>query len=239
MESSQAKNYYESLDIIKNIWQADKKSNFYYKEYIRYEAIIKRIPKTTQQILDLGCGDGFLSCQIAEKGYNVTSIDLSTNRLLRFKDQAERLNIRQLEGDITNVKLPLESFDLIVCSEVIEHLPEYRLVLSETFRLLKKGGFFIVTVPNNEKLKMLTCPHCLKIFYRDDHVNSFTRASLSESLKQAGFQIDKAQVLYSKIFNQIQYHLKLPYGIFVKTCDHLLSQIFKKYTFHLLIRAQK
>jgi 2-polyprenyl-3-methyl-5-hydroxy-6-metoxy-1,4-benzoquinol methylase len=166
-------------------------------------------------------------------------VDLSVNRLLRFKEQAERLHICQMESDIAKVNCPSQSFDLIVCSEVIEHLPNYRHVLSEAFRLLKKDGFFMVTVPNNEKLKMLTCPHCLKVFYRDDHVNSFTQRSLAADLKQTGFHIVETLVLYSKIFNQIQYHLKLPYGILVKACDRVLSAIFKKYTFHLLIRAQK
>ena len=239
METIQAKNYYESLDKVKNIWHADKKSNFYYKEYIRYDAILKRIPKGTQNVLDLGCGDGFLSYRMAEQGYQVTSMDLSLNRLKRFKEQADRLNIKQIEGDISKVDLPSESFDLIVCSEVIEHLPDYKDVLVEVWRLLKKGGHFIVTVPNNQRLKIFTCPHCLKKFYQDDHVNSFTIETLSEDLICAGFKVEYVQVLYSKILNQIQYHLKLAYGQFVKSSDWILSRLFSKYTIHLLIRAQK
>ena len=239
MEAIQAKNYYESFDQVKNIWHADKKSNFYYKEYIRYDAILKKIPETTQKVLDLGCGDGFLSCRIAEKGYQVTSFDLSLNRLKRFKEQAERLNIQQIEGDIANVDLPTESFDLIVCSEVIEHLPNYKEVLSEVWRLLKKGGYFIISVPNNQRLKIISCPHCLKKFYEDDHVNSFTKETLSKDLISAGFKVEYVQVLYSKILNQIQYHWKLAYGQFLKISDWILCRVFSKYTIHLLIRAQK
>ena len=239
METIQAKNYYESLDKVKNIWHADKKSNFYYKEYIRYDAILKRIPKGTQNVLDLGCGDGFLSYRMAEQGYQVTSMDLSLNRLKRFKEQADRLNIKQIEGDISKVDLPSESFDLIVCSEVIEHLPNYKEVLTEVWRLLKKGGHFIVTVPNNQRLKIFTCPHCLKKFYQDDHVNSFTQETLSEDLISFGFKVEYVQVLYSKILNQIQYHLKIAYGLFIKISDRILSRLFSKYKMHLLIRAQK
>jgi len=239
MEKIQAKNYYESLDDVKNIWHADKKSNFYYKEYIRYDAILKRIPSKTRTVLDLGCGDGFLSCRIAERGYQVTSVDLSSNRLKRFKEQADRLNIQQIVSDIAKVDLPSESFDLIVCSEVIEHLPNYKDVLAEVWRLLKKEGHFIVTVPNNQKLKIFTCPHCLKKFYQDDHVNSYTKETLSDDLISAGLKGEYAQVLYSKILNQIQYHLKIAYGLFIKISDRILSRLFSKHTIHLLIRAQK
>jgi 2-polyprenyl-3-methyl-5-hydroxy-6-metoxy-1,4-benzoquinol methylase len=239
MEKNQAKNYYEALDKVKNIWHADKKSNFYYKEYIRYETILKRIPQQTKTVLDLGCGDGFLSYRIAQKRYQVTAMDLSLNRLKRFKEQAEKFNIQQIEGDITKVDLPSESFDLIVCSEVIEHLPNYMDVLNEVWRLLKKGGHFIVTVPNNQNVKIFTCPHCLKTFYQDDHVNSFTQATLSQDLISFGFKIDYVQVLYSKILNQIQYHLKIPYGLFIKVTDRILSRLFSKYTIHLLIRVKK
>ena len=239
METIETKGYYETLATEKNIWNESKKSNYYYKEHSRIDAILKRLPKGKLEILDLGCGDGYLSCKIAERGFNVTCIDLSQNRLDKFKDQAGKLNIKQVLGDVTKVELPADSFDVIVCSEVIEHLPNFKEVLAEAFRLLKKGGYFIVTVPNDEKLKMISCPHCLKHFFRDDHVNSFNKGSLSAHLKEAGFSIDDITVTTSKILNQFQYHLKPAYGIMVKTIDWILSRLFNKYTFYLLIRAGK
>jgi len=239
MEAIETKEYYETLATEKNIWNENKKSNYYYKEHSRNDAILKRLPRGKLKVLDLGCGDGYLSCKIAERGFNVTSVDLSQNRLDKFKAQAEKLNIKQVLGDITKIEFPSESFDVIVCSEVIEHLPNFKAVLAEACRLLKKGRYFIVTVPNNEKLKIISCPHCLKHFYRDDHVNSFNKQSLSGYLLEAGFRIDNTTVTTSKILNQFQYHLKLSYGIFVKVIDWLLSHLFSKYTFYLIIRAGK
>jgi len=239
METKESKQYYESLAEEKNIWQADKKSNFYYKEHIRYDRILKFLPKNAINALDLGSGDGYLSCLLAERGIQVTSIDLSANRLQKFEQQAKQLKITQIQGDITKVDLPSESFDLVVSSEVIEHIRNYQKVLKEAYSLLKNGGYFIVTVPNNQILRPVTCPHCLNKIYPDDHVNSFSAQSLSNDLAQIGFQIDKIAVLRSKILNQFQYHLKLKYGFFVKLSDLALSKFFKKYTFYLLIRSKK
>ena len=239
MKAKESKTYYESLAKEKNIWQADKRSNFYYKDHIRYDGVIKSLPANVNSALDLGCGDGYLSYLMAKTGISVTSIDLSAHRLEKFKAQADRLKIRQIQGDIANVKLSAESFDLIVSSEVIEHIRDYEKVLKEAYRLLKIGGHFIVTVPNNQILRPFTCPHCLNKIYPDDHVNSFTAASLSADLEKIGFQVDKVVVLRSKILNQLQYHLKLKYGLIVKVMDWSLSQLFKKYTYYLLIRSKK
>ena len=117
METKESKTYYELLAGEKDIWQADKRSNFYYKEHIRYNAVMNFLPGSINSALDLGCGDGYLSYLIAKKGVSVTSIDLSANRLEKFKTSADRFKIRQIQGDITNVNLPSESFDLVVSSE--------------------------------------------------------------------------------------------------------------------------
>ena len=239
METKESKTYYESLAKEKDIWHADKRSNYYYKEHIRYDCVIKSLPGRVNSALDLGCGDGYLSYLIAKKGIPVTSIDLSANRLEKFKTQADQLKIRQIEGDITNVDLPSESYDLVVSSEVIEHIRDYQMVLKEAYRLLKKEGCFIVTVPNNQTLRPFTCPHCLNKIYPDDHVNSYTAESLSADLEKVGFQVDKVMVLRSKILNQLQFHLKLKYGVIVKLMDWILSRLFKKYTYYLLIRSKK
>ena len=140
---------------------------------------------------------------------------------------------------MTKVGLKREQFDLVVSSEVLEHIPGYEKLLREAWRVLEPGGTFIATVPNNELIVSFTCPHCLKKIYRNDHINQFDRARLTSDLKQAGFEIERAVVLRSKILNQFQYHLKLKYGPFIKFIDRILSGLFPKYTFYLLVIARK
>ncbi|MBN2091300.1 methyltransferase domain-containing protein [candidate division KSB1 bacterium] len=233
------KNYYEAVAEEANLWEVGKRDNRYYQDMIRFDRILQLLPKTSQKILDLGCGDGYLSYLMAKEKHQVTALDLSQNRLEKFKDLAAEFGIEQKIGDVKNTGLPDDTYQLIICSEVLEHIEEYEKLLEEAFRILKPGGQLIVSVPHDEPRKIITCPHCLKQFYRNGHINRFSRQSLSESLQEHGFQILKKKVIRSKILNQFQYHLKLKYSLLLKFWDSVLSFLFPKYTFYLIFVAQK
>lgn len=233
------KKYYESVAGEINLWNLDDRHNRYYQDMIRYDSILKFIPKQPQKILDLGCGDGYLSYLMAKNGHKLTSLDLSQTRLDKFKQIADEFDIEQKIGDVKHTGLPGQTFDLIVSSEVIEHIEGYEEVLIEAYRLLKIDGLFIVSVPHNEPLKKYICPHCLKPFYRDGHVNRFNRTNLVKSLKKYKFEVLKIKLARSKILNQLQFHLKLKYGLIIRIIDRVLSTLFQKYTLYLLIVARK
>ncbi len=88
--------------------------------------------------LDVGCREGYQSQWLKSKGYQVTSIDIEKNY-----DQCQLVNVD--EG------LPFAdaSFDLIWCSEVIEHLHYPEKAKNEFWRVLKPGGQVIITTPNS------------------------------------------------------------------------------------------
>ena len=88
--------------------------------------------------LDVGCRDGFWSDKLKAQGYAVTSVDVET-------DYPGALIVD------ANQQLPFagSSFDLIWCSEVIEHLTNPEFTLSEFKRVLRPGGQLLLTTPNN------------------------------------------------------------------------------------------
>lgn len=92
---------------------------------------------TGKKALDLGCRDGYWSEKLAGKGYEVTSVDLVPQC-----PKAIRVN--------ADLALPLaeNEFDLVWCAEVIEHLKDPAFTAAEVRRILKPGGQFIVTTPN-------------------------------------------------------------------------------------------
>lgn len=93
--------------------------------------------------LDVGCREGIQSKWLERKGYKVTSIDVE-----KVYEKCKVVNIEN------GLPFPNESFDLIWCSEVIEHLYKPKEVISEFRRVLKPNGRMVLTTPNSYFLLM-------------------------------------------------------------------------------------
>ena len=112
--------------------------------------------QTGDRILDLGCGEGrhaisaYMLNDIDSVGIDLSLKDLNTTRE-RFNEFIEPDNKnKSLVLSVANgYQLPFSSgsFDKVICSEVLEHIPDYVAVLSEIERVLKPGGIFAVSVP--------------------------------------------------------------------------------------------
>lgn len=125
-------------------------------EKIRIKKIIK-LSKISKEdvVLDLGCGEGFL-ISILTNPKKVVGIDISKKALKRAKEVLKnRKNVELKWGDAQNLKLPSRSFDKIICSETLEHLPNPRRAMSEIRRLLKKDGLAIISVPDEKRLQFI------------------------------------------------------------------------------------
>ena len=106
--------------------------------------------KQDEKLLEAGCGDGLISMLSALKGADVVSLDLSEKSLRMFKGRAKDsdLLINLILSDINVLPFPEENFDIIICSEVLEHLENYENTLNELYRVLKPQGRAIFSVPN-------------------------------------------------------------------------------------------
>src|SRR5438309_5609242 len=107
-------------------------------------------PLRGKSILDVGCGGGILAEDLAREGAQVTGIDLSSASV----DQAQRharaggLAIDYRVVDAAATPFPASSFDLVVASEVLEHVPDLDRTLREVSRILKTDGLFLFDTPN-------------------------------------------------------------------------------------------
>ncbi|MFW9900372.1 MAG: class I SAM-dependent methyltransferase [Candidatus Thorarchaeota archaeon] len=102
-----------------------------------------------KKILDIGCGRGNLSFYLAQKGAHVVGIDLSKNFIDFCKNEMKRLNL-EIDFRIMNAQIPdFEdgSFDLIVGSRIVHHLPDIELFFRECKRILKRKGHIIFIEP--------------------------------------------------------------------------------------------
>ncbi len=102
-----------------------------------------------RRVLDLGCRYGALTKAYAE-GNDVVGMDVDSVALA----EAAKLGIQTLHGDVTE-PLPVEdaSFDVVVCGELLEHLPFPERTVAEARRVLKPGGFFVGSVPNAYRVR--------------------------------------------------------------------------------------
>jgi len=102
-----------------------------------------------KKILDVGCGRGLLSFNLARKGANVIGIDLSKSFIEHCKKEAENLDLN-LEFKVMNALIPDfedNTFDIIVGSRAIHHLPNLEIFFRECKRLLKKRGYIVFIEP--------------------------------------------------------------------------------------------
>ena len=122
---------------------ASEVTNYLHNKVIE---ILQKEPRA--RLLELGAGGGSLIKRAKDKGFEVVACDIESEQF-RYKNEIE---FRQQD---LNQGLPFsdESFDYVVMLEVIEHLKNPCFVLSQIHRVLKVGGFLILSTPNILNLK--------------------------------------------------------------------------------------
>ncbi|GAB6183590.1 class I SAM-dependent methyltransferase [Thermodesulfovibrio hydrogeniphilus] len=133
----------------------------------RINATIELIPLDVKTNLDVGCGNGaFLHA--LPSNYEAIGIDASREALRHVK-------VKTVHGNIECLPFPDESFDLVTCLEVLEHLPvkTFEKALFELQRVSKK--YIIISVPNRENIEqsLVMCPKCYCWYNPHRHVRSF------------------------------------------------------------------
>ena len=96
--------------------------------------------------LDVGCGTGFLSFELAARGHRVTGVDFAPAMLAEARRKAaERaISIRFEHGDAEQLGFPSRSFDLVITRHVLWTLPHPEAAIDEWIRVLRPGGRLVV-----------------------------------------------------------------------------------------------
>jgi 2-polyprenyl-3-methyl-5-hydroxy-6-metoxy-1,4-benzoquinol methylase len=146
------------------------------------------------RILDFGCGPGHLLEVLVERKIVCEGADFSPDSIRETKARLDGNPYFRGVTPITGVPthLAADQYDVIFCIETIEHILKDELAptFQELHRLLKPGGFLVVTTPNDELLDRANalCPECGAIFHRMQHVNSWSTQTISEFHRSCGFQ---------------------------------------------------
>ncbi len=122
---------------------------------LRLDYINERSALTEKRILDVGCGGGILSEGLAQRGADVTGIDLAEANLVTARQHAEENSLNINYQNIAVETLAAEqpgSFDIVTCLEMLEHVPDPASVVQACATLVKPGGhIFFSTINRNPK----------------------------------------------------------------------------------------
>lgn len=157
-------------------------------------------------VVDFGCGAGELVEELLRWGFLCKAIDVSAEAVDHVRKRfAERPGfLGAFLGRLERLPLQDGEAGAIFLIEVLEHLtPETAAAACAEFhRVLQPGGHLVVTVPNEEDLQAnaVACPDCGCVFHRMQHVQRFSRESLSEWLRGAGFEPEFVAGLHLKYF---------------------------------------
>jgi len=214
---------------------------------------------TPPKALDAGCGFGVYSILLAEAGCDVQGVDINEEEIARAKKWAaargvgHRVEFRT--GDLQTMTNREGAFDLVVCSEVLEHLDQPSLGARNLYRLLKPGGVAIISMPN-----MACLLGAMQWCYRksglrallgkpplDLHQIQHSRywfGNILQLLREAGFRVDKVEsTSLLPLWWEIDAVLTKRLGI-VTVCgrlDDLISRIpgFNYLGFNLIVLSRK
>lgn len=103
----------------------------------------------SKRVLDLGCGNGAYTVEIAREGAYTCGIDIELVRLTTFARRVAGVSNLDI-GCAAGEHLPLRdaSFDVVFCIETLEHVADERQTLRELRRVLRPGGVLVLTIPN-------------------------------------------------------------------------------------------
>jgi SAM-dependent methyltransferase len=183
----------------------------YYREYWDHEGYVEighshpvfaslfaRHTRPGWKCLDVGCGDGQTSGRwLHGNGRAYTGVDISDTAV----EHARGLGLDAITvDDASSLPFPDETFDAVVCIEVLEHLFRPELAVGEIIRVLKSGGVFISTVPNvayyRRRIELTLLGRWNPVGddlsveqpWRDPHIRFFNPRTFHRMLSWAGFE---------------------------------------------------
>ncbi len=172
-------------------------------------------PVAEQDVLDVGCGGGILCEALAQRGANVTGIDMGDAPLgvAKLHQLESGVSINYQKSTAENfAKTHAQTFDIVTCLEMLEHVPDPSSVVKACADMVKPGGrLFFSTINRNPKAFMLAiigAEYVLRLLPKGTHEYAkFIKPSeLAHSVREAGLEMNKMTGL---LFNPLTQTYKL------------------------------
>jgi SAM-dependent methyltransferase len=169
--------------------------------YSSHSLLLNVFPGTSrgERVLDVGCGDGYLSALLRERGYEVVGVERRGGYTNRFP-----AGVHLVEADLERGLPALPGlYDHVICADILEHLRRPESLLAELTRVLKPGGRLVASLPNSGNI-YFRLNIAIGRFPQDDkglfdrtHLRFYMWKGWQDLFKQAGWRI--ASVVSSAI----------------------------------------
>ncbi len=182
---------------------------------LRANYIDARSPVAQRKVIDVGCGGGILAESLAQRGAEVTGIDMGEAPLTVARLHALEMGVTMTYEKITAEEKARQcngAFDIVTCMEMLEHVPDPSSVVKACADLVKSGGdVYFSTINRNPKayaFAILGAEYLLKLLPKGTHEYSkFIRPSeLAQWVRAAGLEL---QNISGMTYNPITQNYKL------------------------------
>jgi len=208
----------------------------------RYRLITSKIkPKEGLKLLDIGCAYGYYLDLARLYGWDVRGVELNPEAVREGKDIL-KLDIKH--GRIQDHHFEDESFDLITCWDLIEHLQDPKGFLQANNRILKTGGSLVLSTPDISSWPSRIMGRRWMGYKTIEHVHFFSRDTLAEYFKRTGFELKECYFLGKYIsinlfIDRFQYYFG-PLSFMTGALRKILPSYFYLNPFDILYaRAEK
>jgi len=154
-----------------------------------------------ERVLDIGCGIGAVAYDVAEKGgAYVVGIDISVDNIDQARQRYAHPRVKYLRADVLR-ELPEGPFDVVILSNVLEHLSE-RLAFLRRVQEVARPSRFLIRVPLFERDWRVPLKRELGVEWRLDstHEIEYTLESFAEEMATAGLRITQQEVRWGEIW---------------------------------------
>lgn len=150
-----------------------------------FEKIAPQFNENTRSFLDIGCATGLLLNYIRGHHWQVSGVELGTYSVTYAR---KRFNLPIINESLENARLPINHFEVVHWSHVIEHLISPTIGLQKIYSVLKPSGYMLLTTPRVDSFQQWVFKSKWRSFHRD-HLFIFSKVTLTKLVEKAGFKI--------------------------------------------------
>jgi ubiquinone/menaquinone biosynthesis C-methylase UbiE len=176
---------------------------FDYEQQVRARSVLDALgARRGEVILDIGCGNARDILPMLGAGATIVGVDLSQGMIEQARldlAAAGHHGVRLEVGDATRLDFGAATFDKVVCSEVIEHIPDADSAMREVQRVLKPGGLLVLSTPNRRSWygfdRFVLFTRLFRRTWNHPFDNWRNRRQLDGLLVRNGFEVSRASTV--------------------------------------------